>query len=771
MAKKIVTPKKVPGTGKKKGFVQPELRGKGFFFTNDFRIQAIIIVIIGALFYVNTYKNYYALDDDIIMKENMYVQKGFAGIGDILSNDAYKSYYESMGVDQQLAGGRYRPLSVITFAIEQQLFGKCYGQQMTDVRDSIFDYQKKGIVDQRMGDLISERNQLQKDIKQTNMKLAPLRHGFQVVYFLISMVLLLYFLRNFIFRTNTDIAFLSVLLFTIHPIHTEVIANVKSRDEIFSLIFITLTLIFFFRYDLHRKSKDMWKGVISFFLAFLSKEYAIVLLALLPMGIMVFHKRKASEVIQPMLPFLGVVFVYFILRISTVGVASAPVDMKNQDPLNDPYMFATSEQKFASEVDRLDDYLWLLCYPVTLVSDYSYQHFPYTETTDGSFWLSLMVNIGLFALMIYLFMKRHPLSFALLFYFLFFSLVNNMVFDVGATMGERLIYHSSVGFCMIVAWLFIKGLERLESAPKNVIATILVIGLCVPLWSITVKRNAEWRDDFTLFTHDVKKHPKSALCNGNAGARYMDYGLAWLGHDSIVGRDTIHNVMKDSLKVVRYADTASQYLITATKLHHKYVNGYLNLGLCHYYRGRYEEAADAWNMAYTYFPSNVNLKDYEQLFVTKANDCVRKGDFKGAARFLRDATTTMPNDPRAWSDYAGASFMAMDFVNARKAFQQAIYLDKSLQATLNNGLGASAYNERKYAAYMKDTTNLDSAFALAQGYMGTGQFYPEAHRLLDKVAAARPNDATVKHYQDSLGKLEEKLRIANLPKPKPAVKN
>src|SRR3569833_2945034 len=106
------------------------------------------------------------------------------------------------------------------------------------------------------------------------MDVANWHHFFQVFWFAVSLVILLWFLRECIFRGNTDIAFLAAFLFAIHPIHTEVIANVKSRDEIFSLMFICLTIIFYFRFDDTRTIKNLiWAGIF-FFLALLSKEYA-----------------------------------------------------------------------------------------------------------------------------------------------------------------------------------------------------------------------------------------------------------------------------------------------------------------------------------------------------------------------------------------------------------------------------------------------------------------------------------------------------------------
>src|ERR1019366_10006391 len=100
----------------------PIAKNKKFAF-NDFKMQALLLVILGFILYANSFNNGYALDDGIVIQKNDYVQNGLRGIPKILSTDAYDSYYRQMGAKQQLTGGRYRPLSVVTFAIEQQLFG------------------------------------------------------------------------------------------------------------------------------------------------------------------------------------------------------------------------------------------------------------------------------------------------------------------------------------------------------------------------------------------------------------------------------------------------------------------------------------------------------------------------------------------------------------------------------------------------------------------------------------------------------------------------
>src|ERR1044072_5131908 len=86
--------------------VQPPAQDNKFSFSG-FRMQAILIALIGFIFYFNTFNNDYALDDVIIIAKNEYVQQGFAGISGIMGKDAFSSYCSSLNATNQLSGGRY----------------------------------------------------------------------------------------------------------------------------------------------------------------------------------------------------------------------------------------------------------------------------------------------------------------------------------------------------------------------------------------------------------------------------------------------------------------------------------------------------------------------------------------------------------------------------------------------------------------------------------------------------------------------------------------
>src|SRR5436190_23807521 len=109
-------------------------------------------------------------------------------------------------------------------------------------------------------------------------------------------------------------------------------------------------------------------------------------------------------------------------------------------------------------------------------------------------------------------LRRNLLAFALAFYLIHLLLVSNLILDIGATMGERLLYHSSFGFALTVALLLDWALRKSQSVrAKSLLSILLSALLIVSSGALVIPRNGQWRDDESLFLTDVKTVPDSAL--------------------------------------------------------------------------------------------------------------------------------------------------------------------------------------------------------------------------------------------------------------------
>jgi len=589
----------------------------------SFKLQAVVLFFIGFVFYFNSLNNQYALDDGIIIVKNDYVKKGFKGIKKILTTDAYDSYYRSMNAKQQLSGGRYRPLSIVTFAIEQQLFGNDY-----------------------------------KENEIPNEQVTFIRHLINVLLYIFSVVLLLYFLRQVVFPENPGLSFVVCVLFLIHPLHTEVVANAKSRDEIMSFLFIISTFILFFKYRESNQNKHLVWALVLLFLAFLSKEYAITVLVLLPMLLYIKGESIKASIVKT-LPLLTVTVLYLLLRIKFVGLGST---QDNTDVLNNPYLFATTAEKWATQISVLMYYLKQLFYPVVLSSDYSYNTFPYVNFSNLQVWLSVFIHITLAGAMVWLFFKRHILSFALAFYLLHLLLVSNFIFNIGATMGERLVYHSSLGWAIFVGVCGAVILQKLKSKElKKTIVFALIIPITIWCGAKTIERNADWENDNTLFTTDVYKVPNSALVNGNAGKALVD--MSEYPENSAVEKELL--------------DSALVHLKRAIEIHPKYVNGYINIGVVYFKFKEYDKTEEYWNKAKEIFYKNpLLIRNFEVLATVYYNDAMKIGvsDPEKSIALLQKCTQFAPANADYWYNLGGACFTANRLQEAIDAWNKTLLL-------------------------------------------------------------------------------------------------
>lgn len=456
---------------------------------NNFRAQAILLAIICFVFYYNTFSNEYALDDELVITNNEYVQKGFEGIPDILTTDIFDSYAKEMNGKNTLTGSRYRPLSMVTFAIEQQLFGE-------PVEDAQITPSFQRPVDTH---------------------LAHTQHVVNVLLYILAVIVLLYLFRTVLFPTNPVIAFTAALLFAIHPIHTEVVANIKSRDEILSLLFITLTFIYAWKYKESLKLKHIIIALCSLFLALLSKEYGLTLILLIPLMFYIFKNYSVTNSIKASLPYVAVCILYLIIRFSIVPLNVAG---DNTELMNNPYLLATGSEKLATIIATQLNYIKLLLFPHPLSSDYSYNQIPYTSFANPLVWLSIVVYGSLIILFFRLLKSRHVLAFAIAFFLLNWVIISNLFFNIGATMGERLIFHSSVGFTIAVAYLLYHAYERINIPLRKQVGIATLVVLTVLGGYKTIARNADWENNISLYTKDVETSPNSVSLNSNMGTNY-----------------------------------------------------------------------------------------------------------------------------------------------------------------------------------------------------------------------------------------------------------
>lgn len=614
-------------------------------------IPYVLILLFSAVLYGNTLNHGFALDDDIVICKNEYVLRGMNGMSDIFSKDLFDSFYKQMNTTAQLSGGRYRPLSVASFAIEQEFIGT---REDARFSDSCWDANNNRIQDPGE-DVTGDGAYNDKDCRTRGF---GLRHFDNILFYGLACCALFLFLGSVVFPSNRLLALMVTLLFAAHPIHTEVVANVKSRDEIFSFGFMMLTLLFAHRFDRTRHMKLLVFSALSFFCALLSKEYGATLLILVPLSLYLFTEGKVEwKKYAGLLGAMVAVFlIYYQIR---SGIVIGKSNLQDTEILNNPYKLANETQQLATKLYIFLKYFMTQLWPHPLCSDYGYNSIPYRDFGDPEVWLSIVLMLGMGAAGLWGLWKRHWVGFAVAFYLLTILLVTNLIFNVGATMGERLVFHSSLGFCMALGY----GLWWMGQRSKPVLALVLLFPILV-LYSVkTISRNKAWKNDITLALTDVEIQPNSTALNGNAASRHID----------------LAEIPANKPKEMELVRKSIQYGLKAVSLHPDFVNGYLNLGLAYAKLEQYDSAKVCWDKAFRIYPSHPSKQLYYNLL---ADAYYRKGYNLGGQQqwaegkaWLLKAVEINPNNARMWYDLGGFAYNSGDFLKAKEAWDRAYAID------------------------------------------------------------------------------------------------
>jgi Flp pilus assembly protein TadD len=622
------------------------------FFTNQ-RLHLIILFVFGFLLYANTLSHDYTVDDAIVITENDFVKQGFAGIPKILGNDTFLGFFK---VEKNLvAGGRYRPLSLVTFAMEYQIFGES----------------------------------------------PTVSHFVNVLlYALTGMLLYLVVMQLFrTKRTTTEahfVALATAMLFLAHPIHTEAVANIKGRDEIMALLGSLAALYFAMRYLFKGGVLQLIFAGVCFFLGILSKENTITFLAVIPLAMYIFSPKNSEKIGSKIgIAFgvlVGVAAVFLLIRSSILGDAASLSANTNMELMNNPYLKFTGSQyiafsgaeKFGTIFYTLGKYLILLIFPYSLTHDYYPPQIPMMTFGD---WQVILAFLIYFAAGIYALIrlpKRDPIAFGILYFVLTLSIVSNLFFPIGSNMGERFIFMPSVGFSLICGVLLYKlSNQKLVKLTDLKLALPILAIVLIGYSAKTILRNPAWKNNYTLFSTDIETSVNSAKLN-NAMA-----GI------------TIEESNKPENAAQRQAmlQQAVQYGQKAIELHPTYANPYVLLGNAHIYLEDYAKANEYYNYVLSITgegsSDNKNAKNNKGLALAQMQTkYIQLQNFQSAIKVGEEAISLGQSSIELFGQQGAAYGSLGQHQKALEMFQKVLAIDtNSAQAYLNIGFAYQALGD------------------------------------------------------------------------------
>jgi hypothetical protein len=492
-----------------------------------------ICLLISFLFYGNSIKNGYSLDDEYVTttskQKNELTEKGIFGIGKIFTSHSFidgKQNYE------------YRPVSMYTFAIEWSLF-------------------------------------------QNNENRVHISHAINVILYFLVGILLFQMLQILFQGKASTLSAITTILFMIHPIHSEVVNSIKNRDELLSLIFALLAAIQTFKWV---DSKQVWRiflACLFIMLSLLSKKSNLPFIVSIPLMMYFFRDLKLKTI--------GISFL--ILFSVKIGFNLFKNHLMNLDEsTNRTFGYFENPLFYLDFIDRIPMFFYTnllymekLIFPYPLAYYYGFDAIPLVGFSDWRFYLGLIVVIAGIYFAIKGFLNKSLLSFGILFFFLAIGGVANLISPMVGVIAERFAFSASIGFCVVLGFVFSKW--KNEEFQKNQFTFNIAWPLFLvffPSLFYTINRNSDWVSKKSLYIADINHISKSAKANSLLGSEYQVEAMALQKEGSL-----------SYIELIQKVDSAIYFYDQSLKVYGDYESNLNNKGVL-VYTFRYDYL-DAFN--------------------------------------------------------------------------------------------------------------------------------------------------------------------------------
>lgn len=553
-----------------------------------------LIPVFCFILYGNSLKNGYVLDDFSVIKDNFLTTRGTDAIPDLMKT-SYRYGYLSVN------DGLYRPLSMVTFAIEWQLFGE----------------------NTRMGHLIN------------------------VLLYVLCGFVLYRVLDRVEGWKNTFKPGLVVLLFLAHPLHTEVVGNIKSRDEILCFLFCFLSIWEGIKYVDKQGVLNLFLSFVYSLLAMFSKESSILLLGYFVLITYWIQGKKINRQLPVAAMILLASLIYLAARNSVLDSVKGIQAVSSVDnPLSG---IDEPGAKLFTGCYLLARYFFQLILPYPLIYDYSFNSIPVIKTANIQGIASVLGLLALLFFGIKFWLKRNWLGFSLLFFVGSLLLFSNIFILIGALYAERFAFFAVLPFSLVL----MEGLMALKEKTGATIFTISASVILLIYAALTIQRNPDWKNNETLYRHDLALQPNSAKTH------------YYLGNELI---KSVAPNESDSEKKIQLFNEAIAHLNDAVSIYPNYPDGYTQIGVGYYKMNQFDKAGG-------FFEKALSIDPYSKVALNNlASIRFNQNRIEDALKTYQRVLAIDPNFVDAWLNLGSCYGMLKNYPKAIESFERCLAL-------------------------------------------------------------------------------------------------
>ncbi|XP_032972565.1 protein O-mannosyl-transferase TMTC1 isoform X3 [Rhinolophus ferrumequinum] len=601
-------------------------------------------------------------------------------------------------------------------------------------------------------------------------------HAVNVILHCLVTLVLMYTCDKTVFK-NRGLAFVTALLFAVHPVHTEAVAGIVGRADVLACLLFLLAFLSYNRSVDQCCVGECFPPTASPFFLLLSLFLGTCAMLVKETGVTVFgvclvydffslsHKpEKSSNGVthqhgtqQPGSPQPSSLPAHplrengkqqrFPHKGSWSGCPSSlPPEPKSSGfPVSPRAVW--SMMRFLTYSYLLAFNVWLLLAPVTLCYDWQVGSIPLVETIWDVRNLAtillavVMTLLSLHCLAAFKRLEHKEVLVGLLFLVFPFIPASNLFFRVGFVVAERVLYMPSMGYCI----LFVHGLSKLCACLHRCGATTLTVSTVLLLllfsWK-TVKQNEIWLSRESLFRSGVQTLPHNAKVHYNYANFLKDQGRnreAIYHYRTALKLYPRHaSALNNLATLMRDTAEAKMYYQKALQLNPQHNRALFNLGNLLKSQEKKEEAITLLKDSIKYGP------EFADAYSSLASLLAEQERFKEAEEIYQAGIKNCPDSSDLHNNYG---VFLVDTGSPEKAvahYQQAIKLSPSHHVAMVNlgrlyrSLGDNSVAEEWYKRALQVTRKAEILSPLGALYYNTGR-YDEALQVYREAAALQPS--------------------------------
>ena len=643
-------------------------------------ISCIILIVLAALLYWPTLQFGFVLDDNLVISNNKVTQGGADSLKVIWAKTS-KTFQATDSDESKIS----RPLTQTYFAM---------------VYDNI----------------------LPQEV------LAKRYHKGQIILYALLVWCLFLCLEKYFAHLSLGLRCIVIALFIAHPLHVEVVANIKSADELLASICFILSLLVLPQSRatspqiLLRHSLLVGMSFLLIYMGYKAKQN-ILMLAPINVGILLFGAFKYFSVehrktldrhkwnigVPSLLSLLGIALYKGSQNDPIIQFYARDFDFY-QTTQNTYTVTQNTFLGMSSTLEIFANSLWItflsfknLIYPTQLIHQYGAYQIPLTSWQSPKPYIALVLALCLISGMIYLLKRSKPKKstwIAIGIFVLPLIAYSHIFIPLPDTYADRFLFMAVLGFLLLLA----VASNEINLKPTWILATSLLIG--VGYTAKSVQRIPAWQSDDTLLIEDFRQSPN----NASILARYAS------------------NIENDAAK-------KEQLYLQALAIYPNFFGAHYDLARLYFLQNRYALAYKHFNQAIERKASddiqhNLELCSYHILH-NKSQSAYASKQLEDAIQLLDSARSIFPRDiidpkyRKMTSDLAKMYFELNAHDTAYMLLIKALEQDKSHLVYAQEGLNmaGNARNSAKaveFGLYFAPSRADDSTYwadleRLAQG--------------------------------------------------------